>query len=220
MNAQEINTLGGVCQLWGIALIVRDLVAAHILRGDPARLRRWLTKVRVSLLPLVGRHQPTARSGHARLTSDLVGVSDGIRVELWPTVDPAASLEQRVAALERLPDLIADQLQREREAEGRARARQAEQLRKEFQAEAKELRNAAAVDRSKLKELHGIATGNIRLRWEGVSFVAAGVVFTTWPEWTAGWWPSWLTAPYVVALVLSYIALVLILLIEGRLRRR
>jgi len=47
MNAQEINTLGGVCQLWGIALIVRDLVAAHILRGDPARLRRWLTKVRV-----------------------------------------------------------------------------------------------------------------------------------------------------------------------------
>jgi hypothetical protein len=130
MNAQEINTLGGVCQLWGIALIVRDLVAAHILRGDPARLRRWLTTVRVSLLRLVDRHQPTARSGHARLTSDLVGVSDGIRVELWPTLDPAASLEQRVAALERLPDLIADQLEREREAEGaRGRDRQSSSAR-------------------------------------------------------------------------------------------
>ena len=46
MDAQAINTIGGVCEIAGLLLAVRDLLAVHEYRGEFARLRSRLGELR------------------------------------------------------------------------------------------------------------------------------------------------------------------------------
>jgi hypothetical protein len=38
MDAQAIKTLGGICQILGVLIVVRDLLAIHEYLGDLGRL--------------------------------------------------------------------------------------------------------------------------------------------------------------------------------------
>jgi hypothetical protein len=44
----------------------------------------------------------------------------------------------------------------------------------------------------------------MRLRWESVPILLFGIVFTTWPNGIAAWWPSWLPLRVLVSLAILY----------------
>jgi hypothetical protein len=46
MDAQAVNTLGGICQLAGLGLVVRDLVQVVEYRGHLRRLKRRQQQIR------------------------------------------------------------------------------------------------------------------------------------------------------------------------------
>src|SRR6266511_2412067 len=60
MNATQTNTVGGVCELLGIAAVVWGLVDLARYRGVPARFRAWLEARRAAIVAEVRRvlHRP------------------------------------------------------------------------------------------------------------------------------------------------------------------
>jgi hypothetical protein len=211
MNAQTFATIGGVCQLAGVVLVVVNLFAIHEYRGDLARMRTAILQRlgRTALFRLLGRffRLPSRKVvlADAGIAADSFLRASGIGVQLWPPVSPTASIEDRVAALERLPDLIAAQLEREREFQADARRELAEQLRRqlrgEIEAEARRLSKAIATAQQSHERLEELTTGSTRLGWVGVLLLLAGVGFTTWPDGMAAW-PAWLSACLIALLAL------------------
>ncbi len=203
MNAQTIKTIGGVCQLAGAVLVVLNLVAIYEYRGDLARMRAGIVQRLRRILHRPGRIVTATGAVHA--SASLSGTASGIGVQLWPPLSPTASIEERLAALEQLPALIAAQLERERKAQADAQRELAEQLRKqlrsEMQAESRRLSEAIATAQHRHERLEKLTTGSTRLGWVGVLLVLAGVGFTTWPDGMAAW-PRWLSACLVALLAL------------------
>jgi len=200
MNAQTIKTVGGVCQLAGVVLVVVNLVAIYEYRGDLARMRAAIIQRLRRVLHRRGR--TVALSGTAHASARISGTASGIGVQLWPPRSPTASVEERLAALEQLPDLIAAQLERERRAQADARRELAEQLRGEMQAEARRLTDAIATALQRHERLEELTTGSTWLGWVGVLLLLAGVGFTTWPDGMAAW-PKWLSACSIALLALA-----------------
>ncbi len=203
MNAQTIKTIGGVCQLAGVVLVVVNLVAIHEYRGDLVRMRRAIVQRLRRFFRRPGRTVALAGSAHA--TAVIAGTASAIGVQLWPQVSPTASIEERLAALEQLPDLIAAQLERERTFHADARRELAEQLRGqlrgEMRAESRRISEAIATAQQRHERLEELTTGTPRLGWVGVLLLLAGVGFTTWPDGMAAW-PSWLSACLIALLAL------------------
>jgi hypothetical protein len=204
MNAQTIKTIGGVCQLAGVVLVVVNLVAIHEYRGDLARMRAAIVHRLRRVFHRRGRTVALAGAAHASASAS--GTASGIGVQLWPPISPTASFEERLAALEQLPDLIAAQLERERRAQADARRELAEQLRGqlrgEMQAEARRLTDAISTAQQRHERLEELTTGSTRLGWVGVLLLLAGVGFTTWPDGMAAW-PKWLSACSIALLALA-----------------
>jgi hypothetical protein len=97
--------------------------------------------------------------------------------------------------------------------EERQRARQ------ELAAETERLRNAIGDVEGELRRLEELATGNPRLRRDGILVLLAGIVLTTWPTWWSQHVLGWLTWPLFVALVEYFIAWWLVRAILVLLRR-
>jgi hypothetical protein len=204
MSAQTIKTIGGVCQLAGVVLVVVNLVAIHEYRGDLTRMRAAIIQRLRRVLHRRGRTVALAGTAHASARAS--GTASGIGVQLWPPTSPTASVEERLAALESLPDLIATQLERERRAQADARRELAEQLRREIQAEMRRLTDAIATAQQRHEHLEELTTGSTQLGWVGVLLLLAGVGFTTWPDGMAAW-PNWLSASFIALLALAVGAL-------------
>jgi hypothetical protein len=206
MNAQTINTIGGVCQIAGVVLVVVDLVIIHEHRGDLGRMRAAVIRGLRSVFPQRRRAIKFADGGHA--STRLSTTSSGISTQLWPQVRPGASVEERIAALEELPDLIAAQLERERRAQAEARRDLAEQLRGqlrgELQAEVQRLTGAIATVQQRHERLEELTTGSTQLGWTGVLLLLAGVGLTTWPDGMAAW-PTWLPECLIALLALAVV---------------
>ncbi len=209
MNEAQVNTLGGVCELLGVVVVVLGLLDLASYRGDLARMGAWLDARRATVV--AAARKLLRRPGHAVLveagtaTAHLT-VSGSAQVIRGPfTLRPGQSLESQIAELgslvNRLREDLVTQDREQRQAVEAIRKQTDDRLREERE------RSDAALTmvREELDRLRETTTGGLRLQIDGVLGVVAGVILTTWPENIARWLPSW--PPFRVALffVLAYV---------------
>jgi hypothetical protein len=209
MEPQTINAIGGVCEVLGVALVVRDLLSINAYRGDLARLGAQVaTRYRAIEAAVRKRLGRPGRSVvvHAG-TAEVIGIANNVTAELTPgplTSEPGQSTEDQLAALvtytNRLRQFVID----EREGRKQAMAAEHERLRGELTAERERLERAIEAAREQVHELRELTTGGMRLRWESVPILLLGIVGTTWPNGIAAWWPSWLPLSALASLVILY----------------
>ncbi len=210
MNTQAVNTLGGLCQLTGVVLAVRDLLELHRHRGDLKRLKQRLDQARAAVARWVRRllHRPIRQDARAAAgVASVRAVATASGVAFHPfKLDANQPLEAQVAALGQAINQLREQLRDE--AVNRSRAIQEEQqrARQELEAEARRLRDDIAGVEGKLAGLDRLTTGDLRLRRDGIVLLLFGIVLTTWPEWWAEHALGWLSWPLVAGLVVAYVA--------------
>jgi hypothetical protein len=198
MDAQAIKTLGGICQILGVLLVVWDLLNIHDYLGHLGRVTAWMrarrAQVEAALRRLLGGAGPPVVL-HPHSIETAVGV-DAILIDKTPapfTPQPGQPVAEQLAAqaeyLNQLHDWVMQEVLRRDEAIRGERG----QARAELEAEAGRLDRLMGEVRAELKRLGNLTTGGIGLRWVGVPFLLFGVVFTTWDEELAGVWPAWLS---------------------------
>jgi hypothetical protein len=210
MNVQQVNTVGGIFELVGVVLAFRDLLELHRYRGDLHRLVQRLARVRADVgrrfERLLGR--PVARrtvAGAGVAGARAQAMAAGVALHPFQ-LDIRQPIEVQIAAL---GDAI-NQLRQEvhDEVVNRTAAIKAERQRsrQELEAEAKRLRDAIGNVDSELQRLEELATGDPRLRRDGILVLLAGIILTTWPTWWSQHALGWLTWPVFVVLVAYFIA--------------
>jgi hypothetical protein len=172
MNAAQVNTLGGTCELLGLVTVAWGLVDVARYRGDLERPREWLdARRRVvvvtvrKLLRRPGRSVVVHAEAAAALAIASAAMGKGMRGPFTP--QPDQSLEDQIA----------------------------------------ELDAAVTTVREELAQLGETTTGGLRLEIDGVLGVLIGVIFMTWPENVATWFPSWPPFRIAMVLVFGYVAL-------------
>jgi hypothetical protein len=221
MNSEQVNAVGGWCELVGVAFLVRDLMSLARYREKPkewaAQLKQWaaqfrawwgLTRLMAWWRRLLGRPRAVtfveAGTAHGSLSAHGVTASTG-RATL--TARPGQSLKeqveelrQRVNQLEK--DVSDEKLQREQAIDAERQAR-----RKEIQAESDERQRRIAEVRRDVDKLREVTTGDLGLRSESVLYLATGIILTAWPELVAEWLPDELKFRVALAIVLGWPAL-------------
>lgn len=218
MTAEEVNALGGWCELAGIWFVARDLMSLAHYREKPkewaAQIRQWAAQFRAwwgstRLMAwwqrLLGRPRPVtfveAGTAHGSLSAHGVTRSGG-RATLGARPDlslkqQVEELRQRVNQLEK--DLSDEKLQREQAIDAERQAR-----RKQIQAESDERERRIAEVRREVEELRDATTGDLGLKAEGVVFLVVGIAFGVWPEKVADWLPAWPPFRVAVFFVVAY----------------
>ncbi len=127
MNAAQVNTLGGVCELLGVVAVVWGLLDVASYRGDLARMRAWLNARRVAVIAAARRllRRP-GRSVvlHAQAASAAASATGTVTVTMRGpfTPQPGQSLEDQIAELGALVNRLREGLitqEREHRAVGR-----------------------------------------------------------------------------------------------------
>jgi hypothetical protein len=245
MDAQAIKTLGGICQIVGVLIVVRDLLAIHAYLGD---LERLMARLRVRGAPVqsalrqmrrrlwasvqaalhqMRRRRMRRRPGPSAVVLQVENVDQGmavdsltIRQKLGPFVhDPGQSSEEQLTAqaeyLNRLRDWIDREVEQQRD---QAILAEREQARVELRREGERLDRAIADARHEVNRLRRLTTGGIGSRWAGVPLLLAGVAFSTWDEELAVVWPGWLSELVLGFLIACGVAAWLCWAILARLR--
>jgi hypothetical protein len=202
MNADQVNTFGGFCELVGVGFVARDLISLASFRGRLAQLAAWFhvrrAVVVTALRRLLGRPRrqitvPLGMAGEVETAGALT-----VRVNSRPFVaQPGQSLQDQVAELASLANRLRDEVVREPKERERAMTAEREARRQELKGEAERLERLIAVARQEVERLREATTGDLGLRVESVAFLLGGIVFTTWPEWSADRFPGW--PPFRVA---------------------
>jgi hypothetical protein len=212
MNAEQINAVGGWCELVGVAFLVRDLMSLARYREKPkqwaAQFKQWAAQVRAwwaaasvmawwrRLLRLPGPSVTVhVDSVHTPMTASDATVSTGMATL---TAQPGQSLKDQVEELRQRVNQLGAQIAAEKYQREQAIAREQEARREEVRAEAEERERRIAAVRQEVEGLRDVTTGDLGLRFESVLFLLAGIVFTTWPELFAEWLPEW--PPFRVAM--------------------
>jgi len=202
MNAAQVNTLGGVCELLGVVAVVLGLLDLARSRGHLARMRAWLEARRATVVAEIRKllrrphHVVLVDAGTATAHLSVTGSAQVIRGPFTPR--PGQSLEDQIAELGALVNRLREDLviqdREHRQAVDTIRQQTDEKLRAEQE------RADAALNkvREELDGLRETTTGGLRLQIDGVLGVVAGVIFTTWPGDVARWLPSW--PPFRVAM--------------------
>ena len=223
MDAQAIKTLGGICQILGVLIVVRDLLAIHDYLGDLSRLmaRMQVRRVRVEgwlrrLLRRPGRSVVV----HAQAAS-AIGIAGSVTARVTPgpfvpqpDQPPAEQLAAQAEYLNRLRDWIKREVEQRDQAIEEERA----QARAELHAEGQRLERLIGEARREVERLRELTTSGTGSRWLGVPVLLAGVVFSTWDEELAEVWPGWLSPVTLVFLVAVGLAGWLCWAIVARLR--
>lgn len=224
MDAQAIKTLGGICQILGVLIVVRDLLAIHDYLGDLTRLTAWLHTRWVQaegwlqrLLRRPGR-DVVVHAGTATASLGMAGLVTA-RVTPGPFVAqpdqrPAEQLVAQAEYLNRLRGWI----MREVEQRDRAIEEERAQARAELLAEAQRLERLVDEARREVDRLRELTTSGTGSRWLGVPILLAGVSFSTWDEELAGVWPRGLSPLALRFLVACGLAAWLCWAILARLR--
>jgi hypothetical protein len=211
MDAEAVKHLGGMCQVLGVVLVLRDVLNLARYRGelaDAANKVRALWSASVArarrLLGLPGR----AVSAHAGLAGGFAmagtaTVARGIRGPFTP--QPGQSLQDQVRELGTLVNRLREEVIQEPQERERAIAAEREAREKELRALADRLEAVADDLRHEFEKLKETTTGGTRLRLEGVPLLLAGIVLTTWPGGIATALPSWPPLRVVVAFMGAYI---------------
>jgi hypothetical protein len=227
MDAQAIKTLGGICQILGVLIVVRDLLAVHDYLGDldrlTARVHARRAAVEAAVRRLLPRRRPGSASvGGASLSARSVTRSTGsarLGKAPGPFIQPPHQpLQEQIAGqaeyLNRLRDWMAEELKLRDQVTDAER----ERARTELAAERERLDRVIGEADWELKELRKLTTSGIGSRWLGVPVLLAGVAFSTWPDGWAKMWPPWLSTVALGFLVACGLAVWLCWAILARLR--
>jgi hypothetical protein len=206
VDTYQFNTLGGICEPVGVGFVAWDLMGLARYRGileqGAASFRAWRTNAVVAVRRLLRRPAPgvtvPARAATETETAGTVAFGSFPR----PFVaQPDQSLEDQVVALAGLVNRLRDEILAEPRERDKAISAEREARREELRAETERLERLLAGARQEVKGLQGATTGNLRLRAEGLYWLVAGIVFTTWSE--LSWLPFRLTAFAVYTILLA-----------------
>jgi hypothetical protein len=218
MTAEEINALGGRCELVGVWFVVRDLMSLARYREKPkewaarvkkrvARVRAWwlTTPVMTWWRRLLGcPHQKVfidAGTASATLTAHDATTSQGMAtLTLWP----GQSLEEQIEVLRLRLNRLQEEITRERQERERAIAAESDARAEGLRAEAERREDQITDVRQEVEGLREATTGDLGLKAEGVVFLVAGIAFTVWPEKFADWLPAWPPFPVAVLFVITW----------------
>jgi hypothetical protein len=221
MNAEQVNAVGGWCELVGVAFLVRDLMSLARYREKPkqwaAQLKQWAAQVRAwwAATPvmawwrgLLGRpHQKVfaeAGTAFATMTASGATVSTGTATL---TSRPGQSLKDQVEELRQRVNQLGEQIANEKQQREQAIAVEQKARHEEVRAEAEERERRIAEVQRDLEKLREATTGDLGLRFESVLFLVAGIVLTAWPELVAEWLPDSLRFRIALAIALGWPAL-------------
>jgi hypothetical protein len=206
MNAAQVNTVGGTCELLGIVTVVWGLVDVASYRGDFAWIRAWLYARRARIVAAARRllrRPPRAVSlGIANATMQMTATASALVVRGPFTRRPGQSLEDQVAELGALVNRLREDLAAQDQEHRQAVETLRQQTDGKLRVEQERADAALKVVREELGRLRETTTGGLRLEIDGVLGVLVGVIFTTWPGNVAAWLPSW--PPFRVAMSLLF----------------
>jgi hypothetical protein len=220
MNAEQINALGGWCELVGVWFVARDLMSLARYRDKPkewaGRLKAWWAKAAAAVTTLwrrlwlwLRRQRPApsvgASAGAAGATASSGNVTvttSGMRGPFTPR--PGQSLEEQIAELGLLVNRLRQEAISERQERERAIAAEREARRGELRGEAERQERQVADVRQEVEGLREATTGDLGLKAEGVVFLVAGIVFTVWPGKFSDWLPAWPPFPVAVLFVITW----------------
>jgi hypothetical protein len=198
MDAQAINTLGGICQILGVLIVVRDLLAIHDYLGDLGRLMTRLHTRRVRVEGWLRRL--LRRPGRSVVVHAGTATASGMAGSVTARVTPGPFVSQpdqpsadQLAAQAEYLNRLRDWIMREVEQRDRAIEEERTQAQAELQAEGQRLERLIGEAREEVDRLRELTTSGTGARWLGVPVLLAGVVFSTWDEELAGVWPGWLS---------------------------
>ena len=222
MNAEQVNAVGGWCELVGVAFLVRDLMSLARYREKPkewaARLKKMAAQVRAWWVttPMMGwwrrlRGRPhQVVFAHAGIASGSVvagnaTVATGMRGPFSP--QPGQSVEDQIQELGLLVNRLREEVIKEPREREQALAAEREARHKELQAEAEERERGDAAVREDVDKLRDVTTGDLGLRVESVVYLVLGIVLTSWSDLVAAWLPDWPRFRVAMVLVLGWPAL-------------
>src|SRR6266545_6445055 len=198
MDAQAINTLGGICQILGVLIVVRDLLAIHDYLGDLGRLTARMRAARVKIEGWLRRllRRPGPPTVVHPSTAELSVALDAILVRTTPgpfVPQPDQSPSEQLAAQAEYLNQLRDWMVREVQQRDEAMQAEREQARAELRAERERLERVIGEARQEFERLRRLTTSGTGSRWLGVPVLLAGVAFSTWPDGWAQVWPAWLS---------------------------
>ena len=213
MNAEQINAVGGWCELVGVGFLVRDLMSLARYRGKrkewAALFREWTTRFRAWWVAtpvmawwrrLLGRPHPVVfvDAGAASMTMAAgdATVSTGGVEPFIPRRE--RTLREEIAELGSRVNQLQEQFTREQQERERAIAAERQNRREELRAEAQRLESQIAEVRRDVEGLRDATTGDLGLRAESVVFLVLGITLTTWSELFADWLGEW--PPFRIAM--------------------
>jgi hypothetical protein len=218
MDAEQVNALGGWCELVGVWFVARDLMSLARYREKPkewaAQLKEWVARVGAwwSATPvmawwrrLLGRPRQVvfadAGTASATLTvHDATTSQETANLTLWPD----QSLEDQIEVLRLRLNRLQEEITRERQERERALEAERDARREGLRAEAERRERQITDVRQEVEGLREATTGDLGLKAEGVVFLVAGIAFTVWPGKFADWLPAWPPFPLAVLFVITW----------------
>jgi hypothetical protein len=218
VNAEQVNAVGGWCELVGVAFLVRDLMSLARFREKhkewAAQLKQWSAQLRAwwAATPVMGwwrrllgrpRQVVFADAGVASVTLIASGatVSTGMGTL---TARPGQSLQDQVEELRQRVNQLGEQLASEKQQREQAIAAEQQARREEVRAEAEERERRIAEVQRDVEKLRDVTTGDLGLKVESVLYLAAGIILTAWPDLVAERLPDWVEFRVVLAVVLGW----------------
>jgi hypothetical protein len=218
MNAEQVNAVGGWCELVGVAFLVRDLMSLARFREKPkewaARVKQWKGRVRAwwaaTLVMgwwrrLLGRQQPgtVAGAGTANVSLTGLGVTQSSGMGTL-TLRSGQSLQDQVEELRQRVNQLGDQIASEKQQREQAIAAERDARHEEVRAEAEERERRIAEVQRDVEKLRDVTTGDLGLKVESVLYLGAGIILTAWSDLVAEWLPHWLQFRVVLVIVLGW----------------
>jgi hypothetical protein len=210
MNAAQVNTVGGTCELLGLVTVAWDLVDVARYRGIPARIRARLQALKAAIVAAwrTALHRPRnvtlAVAGTATAHAIANQAVELIREPFTPR--PGQSLEDQIAELGQLVNRLQNALLAQDLKHGQAIDMLRQQTDEKLRAEQRRADDVVGAVRGELDRLREITTGGLYLEIDGVLGVLLGVIFTTWPQNVAARL-SWLPFRVVIVGVFLYACL-------------
>jgi DNA repair exonuclease SbcCD ATPase subunit len=177
MNAEQVNAVGGWCELVGVVFLVRDLMSLARFREKPKEWAAWIKQWKGGVTdwwagtPIMGwwrrllgrqRHATFVEAGTATvtLTAHDVTQSSG----MGTLTLSGQSLQDQIEELKRRSNELGKQLASEKQQREQAIAAEREARREEIRAEAEEReRRIAEVERD-VEKLRDVTTGDLGLK--------------------------------------------------------
>ena len=223
MNVQQVNTVGGIFELTGVVLAVRELVDVLAYQGVMRRLRDRWQQARAAIMDGLRRllRRPVAQQlSVSSVSTSARAQAANVSVAGQPaTAQVVQSLEDRVDALEQRVDQLRKEIAAERLERQRAIDAERQRSQQALEREADELRSGIENVRGELDRLEELTTGDLGLRRDGILVLLGGIVLTTWPTWWSENVLGWLTWPLFIVVVEYFIAWRLVWAIHVALRR-